>query len=227
MAPQIGQVTRFPWDHIAFDHSWEKKLEHICKFGPWERITSMWGLTCWAVMIFEHLLKTTGKTTIEEIWPHFEVYFSGWMKVEPFLPFFQQMFPSGKLKIWNVYNASEWFFWVQNEPDDMSLLLLTNHGVYYEFVPFDAWNRWVKQAIPLEHVQTDIDYVLIITTTAWLWRYVIGDVVRFVSRDPYKFHIVGRTKYRISSASTVLSNGPNKNVGRSLWQITIGLRYEF
>lgn len=199
MSPQIGQMTRFPSDDIAFDHSWEKKLDYICKYWPTQRITSMWWLTCWAVMIFEQLLQTTWKSSIEEIWPHFEVYFSWWMKVDPFLPFFKQMFPSWKLKIWNVYNASEWFFGIQSEPEDMSLLLLTNHWVYYEFIPFDLWNRGIKQAISLEFVEKDIDYVLLITTTAWLWRYVIWDVIRFVQIDPYKFNIVWRTKYRIST----------------------------
>ena len=121
------------------------------------------------------------------------------MKVDPFLPFFKQMFPSWKLKIWNVYNASEWFFGVQSDPDDMSLLLLTNHWVYYEFVPFDLWNRGIKNTISLEFVEKDMDYVLLITTTAWLRRYMIWDVVRFVHTDPYKFNIVWRTKYRIST----------------------------
>ena len=98
-----------------------------------------------------------------------------------------------------TYNASEGFFGIQNEPDDDALLLMLDYGVFYEFIPMEQLGLPRAQAIPLWEVEPGVNYAMVISTSCGLWRYLIGDTVRFTQTNPYKFHITGRTKHFINA----------------------------
>jgi hypothetical protein len=120
------------------------------------------------------------------------------MKIDPFVDRFTQIVGSDWFWIWQAYNASEGFFACQTHRDDPRMLLLTNHGIYYEFIAWSDYQVWVMNTISLAQVQIWVDYVLVMTTVAWLWRYIIGDIVQFSTIEPYYITITGRTKYMMS-----------------------------
>lgn len=196
--PTIGQMMRVPRGAKCYDWSREQKMDYIITQTIDTNITSIGWLPSWWLMILEEVCKARHTSTIQQIRPHFELYISGGMKIEPFVDRFVQIVGSEWFWIWQAYNASEWFFACQTHRDDPRMLLLTNHGIYYEFIIWSNYQAWTMDTIPLEQTQTWIDYVLVITTVAWLWRYVVGDIVRFTNTDTYYITVTGRTKYMMS-----------------------------
>lgn len=198
MCPVIWQIMRVPRGKKCYDRSREQKMNYIIDETLDKNITSIGWLPSWWLMILEEVCKARNKQTVTQIWPHFELYISGGMRIEPFIDRFRQIVWSDWFWIWQAYNASEWFFACQTHHNDSRLLLLTQHGIYYEFIARDDYQSWVMNTQTLEQISIGIDYVLVITTVAWLWRYVIGDIIRFTDLDPYYITIVGRTKYMMS-----------------------------
>ncbi len=196
-APRIGQHFRAPNSEISFIDNREEKAEKIMDTTLDENITFLNGQPSRCSNLMYKMLERTGKQNILEVRPNLEFFFRWGMAIDLYRSQFEKLFPSSEFKYYQVYNASEWFFAVQdrNYSDDMRLL--TNHGVFYEFIPVEEYGKEHPTVLTLEHVEQDKDYVIVITNNSWLWRYVLGDVIRFTCLDPRRIKVSGRTKYFI------------------------------
>lgn len=198
--PVIGDFLKAPGREILLQENWHKKLKLIAQNTVNENITSISGVPSWMLLVLKEVLNLTNKKHILEVWENFEVYFHGGVAFAPYKEEFQKLFPLEKVFYLNVYNASEGFFGFQLQKENDDLILLTDHAVFYEFVP--AVTSSVpreKKAIPLSEVEIGQNYAMIITTAAGLWRYEIGDTIQFTSKNPYKFKITGRTTQYINT----------------------------
>lgn len=196
-APRIGQHFRAPNAEVSFIENREEKAEKIIDTTLHEPITFLNGQPSWMSNLMYKILERTGKKNILDVRPDLELFFRWGMAIDLYRHQFQQLFPSSDFKYYQVYNASEWFFAVQdsNHADDMRLL--TNHGVFYEFIPLEEYGKENPNVLTLDHVETDKDYVIVITNNSGLRRYILWDTVRFTCLDPRRIKVSGRTKYFI------------------------------
>jgi hypothetical protein len=149
--------------------------------------------------VLKHMLDITGKNSVEELWPNLEVFFHGGVAFTPYREQYHQLIRSPKMNYLETYNASEGFFGIQNDFADPSMLLMIDYDVFYEFIPFEELDSPSPKAVPLWDVEIGRNYAMLISTSCGLWRYMLGDTVRFTSKDPYKFVITGRTKHFINA----------------------------
>jgi hypothetical protein len=177
---------------------WETKMDAIIDETIHENITSLAGVPSWMLVLLNRILERTGKDNIAEVWPNLEVYFHGGVNFNPYREQYKKMIPKVDFKYYEIYNASEGFFALQDTNNSKELLLMLDYGIFYEFIPMTAYAGENSKTITLASVEVDIDYALIITTNAGLWRYLIGDTIRFTSITPYRIKITGRTKHYIN-----------------------------
>jgi hypothetical protein len=144
-------------------------------------------------------MELSGKEHLEEVWPNIEVFFHGGVAFTPYREQYRRLIPSPQMHYEETYNASEGFFGIQSDPADPALMLMIDYGIFYEFIPLDELDKPTPTVVPLWGVQTGKNYAMVITTSSGLWRYIIGDTVRFTSTEPYKFIITGRTKFFINA----------------------------
>jgi hypothetical protein len=144
-------------------------------------------------------MELSGKTHLEEVWPNIEVFFHGGVAFTPYRKQYEQLITKPDMHYMETYNASEGFFGIQNDLTDPAMLLMLDYGVFYEFIPMDEFDNEQPTVVPLSGVKTGVNYAMVISTTCGLWRYIIGDTVKFVSTNPYKFIITGRTKHFINA----------------------------
>lgn len=197
-APFWGQYIRTPNLSIALMDDWEEKIEQMTKVTSVENVTSLSGVPSWTLFLLKKILEYTGKSNIHDVWPNLELYMHGGVSFSPYRKLFSELIPSEKMNYFETYNASEGFFGLQFEkPGEM--LLMLDYGVFYEFIHLDKFLTGNYETITLEDVKTDINYALVISTNAGLWRYIIGDTIKFTSLSPYKFVITGRTKSYINT----------------------------
>lgn len=193
--PSWANLRSTPEPSIAFMDSWEEKLEPMIRATMHENVTTITGVPTWVIVLFERILEITGKSHIHEIWPNLEAFFHGGVNFQPYRNQFQKFLPNS-MNYLETYNASEGFFGLQFLPSDSDFTLLTHHGIFYEFQPI---SRLHGPCIPLHEVQVGEEYAMVITTNSGLWRYRLGDTVRFSSTRPYRFKITGRTKSFINA----------------------------
>ena len=196
--PRWAQWRRVPSLRTALMDQWEEKIECIVQATATQNVTSLAGVPTWVHLIVQKMLATTGKDIIHEVWPGLELFIHGGVAFGPYKALFQTTAPRG-LRYMEVYNASEGFFAVQDQPQDAGMLLLPNHGIYYEFVPLAELDKAHPRAVPLADVVLGEVYALVISTNAGLWRYQIGDTVQFTSLNPCRIKIAGRTKQFINA----------------------------
>lgn len=187
-----------PSMEIALMPEWEAKINKMAEYIIHDNVTNIGGVPTWTIVLFRKMLEITGKNNILEIWPNLQVYFHGGVSFEPYKAQFQQFLPSEQVKYFEVYNASEGYFAVQNEADADDMLLLIDSGIYYEFLPIEEWEKEKPTAIPLQEVKLNVNYALVITTNNGLWRYNVGDTILFTSLAPYKIKVTGRTSQHIN-----------------------------
>ena len=149
--------------------------------------------------VLVRVLEISGKEHINDVWPNLEVFFHGGIAFTPYRSQYERIITSDKMHYMETYNASEGFFGIQNDPTDPSMLLMLDYGVFYEFMPMDEFGTDNPTVVPLEGVEVGKNYAMLISTSCGLWRYMIGDTVKFTSVKPYKFVITGRTKYFINA----------------------------
>jgi hypothetical protein len=197
--PWWVEFRRSPKLSTALMSEWEAKIAKMAEETSKEDITAMAGVPTWTMVLLQKVLEITGKQTISEVWQNLEVFWHGAVAFSPYRQSFQKLIGSSKMQYMEIYNASEGFFGIQDtfEPDEM--LLLLDHGVYYEFVPLEEIEKDHPKAIGLEEVELNKNYAIIITTNSGLWRYKIGDVIKFTNKEPFRFKIVGRTKQFINA----------------------------
>ena len=187
-----------PSQEVTLMAEWETKMEAIIDETIDENITSLIGVPSWMLVLLNRVLERTGKDNILEVWPNLEVYFHGGVNFNPYREQYKKLIPKKDFQYYEIYNASEGFFAIQDKNGSKELLLMLDYGIFYEFIPMTEYKGESSKAIPLSEVKKNIDYALIITTNSGLWRYLIGDTIRFTSLDPYRIKITGRTKHHIN-----------------------------
>ncbi|MDR0969689.1 MAG: GH3 auxin-responsive promoter family protein [Lentimicrobiaceae bacterium] len=193
------QLMKTPNLSIALMSEWESKIELMAKETKDKDVSSISGVPSWTIVLLRRILEITGKATISDVWPNLEVFFHGGVSFDPYREQFAQLIPSCNMNYMETYNASEGFFGIQDQTAVKELLLMLDYGVYYEFIPMDTFDDSNRKAIPLHEVELGKNYAMVITTNAGLWRYLIGDTIKFTSTSPYRIKITGRTKNFINA----------------------------
>ncbi len=197
--PFWAQMVRTPSLEIALMDEWEEKIEKMARHTAEENVTSMSGVPTWMVVLLERIIELKGVNDITEVWPNLEVFFHGAVAFTPYEKLFNSLIPSSGMRYVETYNASEGFFGIQDQSDSKDMLLMLDYGIFYEFIPFEDLDNENPRVLTLDQVELNKSYAIIITTNAGLWRYKIGDTVRFTSIDPYRIRISGRTRHFINA----------------------------
>lgn len=195
----LVNYLRVPGKDVALMDDWEQKIERIARDTMNVDVTNLSGVPSWMLVVIKRILDLKGKTHLEEVWPHLEVFFHGGVSFTPYREQYRQLITSEQMHYVETYNASEGFFGIQNDWADPSMMLMIDYGVFYEFMPLDELEKDNPKTYRLEEVELNKNYAMIISTSSGLWRYMIGDTVRFTSKHPYKFVITGRTRHYINA----------------------------
>ena len=197
--PFWAEFSSTPSNKVSLMSDWELKMAAIVEETIEENVTSLAGVPSWMLVLLNNVLEKTNKKTLFEVWPNLEVYFHGGVSFNPYIAQYRTILPSKKFKFYEIYNASEGFFAIQDQNFSNDLLLMLDYGIFYEFIPMNTYGSETQKIIPLSEVQLNINYAMVITTNAGLWRYKIGDTVKFVSLNPYRIKVTGRTKHHINA----------------------------
>ena len=190
---------RVPPKEIALLGDFEEKMERIARFAFDRNVTNISGVPSWMMAVLKHMLDITGKQSVDELWPNLEVFFHGGVAFTPYREQYHRLIRNSNMKYVETYNASEGFFALQNDPLDPAMLLMIDYDIFYEFMPLEDIGSPSPRVLPLWEVELGKNYAMLISTSCGLWRYMIGDTVRFTSKDPYKIVITGRTKHFINA----------------------------
>ncbi len=196
--PFWADYSSTPGNEVALMANWETKMPAIVKETVIENVTSLAGVPSWMMVLLNNVLETTGKDNILEVWPQMEVFFHGGVSFDPYADQYKKLLPANHIKYYETYNASEGFFAIQDTNDSKELLLMLDYGIFYEFICMKTYGTLNEKIIPLSEVELGQNYAILITTNAGLWRYKIGDTVRFTSKNPYRIKVSGRTKHHIN-----------------------------
>ncbi|MCZ2248582.1 MAG: GH3 auxin-responsive promoter family protein [Bacteroidia bacterium] len=196
--PLLAEFARTPSPEITLMDDWHMKIEKLAEATISENVTSILGVPSWMLLLLKYILQKTNKKNIGEVWPNLEVFFHGGINFNPYVKSFKSIIPDNVF-YFETYNASEGFFGIQDQIDSTDLLLMLDYGIYYEFIPFHHNHPEYNKTCTLEEVELNKDYALVISTNGGLWRYQIGDTIRFTSLTPYRFKIIGRTKHFINA----------------------------
>lgn len=195
----LVNLIRVPKKEIALLSDFEVKRDRIARSTIGKNVTNLSGVPSWMLSVLRRVLELTGKDSLEQVWPNLEVFFHGGVAFAPYREQYRQLIRSDRMHYVETYNASEGFFGVQTDPTDASMTLMVDYDVFYEFIPMDEFGKAAPTVVPLEGVETGKNYAMLISTSCGLWRYLIGDTVRFTRKDPYRFVITGRTKHFINA----------------------------
>ena len=195
----LVNFIRVPSKKIALMDEWEAKIEALANTTINQNVTNLSGVPSWMLVLIKYILEKTGKTSLEEVWPNLEVFFHGGVAFTPYRDQYNQVIKSDKMHYMETYNASEGYFGTQSDFADPAMLLMIDYGIFYEFIPLEDIELDNPRAYRLEDVELGKNYALVISTSSGLWRYMIGDTVKFTNNRPYKFVITGRTKHFINA----------------------------
>ncbi|WP_373776760.1 GH3 auxin-responsive promoter family protein [Porphyromonas loveana] len=197
--PWLGNSVRVPSKQTLLMSEWTEKMQAVIREVAHARVGSLSGVPSWMLVMIKELLAAQNCKTLSDLWPELEVFFHGGISFSPYKAQYEKLIPSSRMQYMETYNASEGFFAIQDDPQDSGMLLMLDYGVYYEFVPMDTFGSAHAEAVPLEGVDLGRNYAMLISTLGGLYRYVLGDTVRFTSLHPYKIVITGRTKHYINA----------------------------
>lgn len=198
VSPAVNYL-RVPRKKIALMDEWEAKIEAIANNTIKANVTSLSGVPSWFLVLIKRILEKTGKQTLEEVWPNLEVFFHGGVSFNPYREQYKQIIHSPEMHYVETYNASEGYFGTQNDLSDSSMLIMIDYGIFYEFIPLEDVDSENPRVYSLSEVELNKNYAMLISTSSGLWRYMIGDTVKFTNNKPYKFVITGRTKHYINA----------------------------
>ena len=193
------QFLRTPDLSIALMDNWEEKIEKLAEATVNENVTNISGVPTWTLVLAKRVMEMTGHDNLLDIWPNLELFIHGAVSFTPYREQFAKLIPSEKMNYLETYNASEGFFGIQDQPKSEEMLLMLDYGIYYEFVPMEEYGKEFPVTLSLDEVELDKNYALVISTNSGLWRYLIGDTVRFTSLNPFRIRITGRTKLFINA----------------------------
>ena len=196
--PFWAEFSSTPSNEVSLMPDWETKMQAIVDKTINENVTSLLGVPSWVLVLLNQVVESTGKNNLFEIWPNLEVYFHGGVSFDPYLEQYKKLLPKNNFLYYETYNASEGFFAIQDRNNSKELLLMLDYGIFYEFIPMDTYDSPKEIVIPLSDVELGKNYAIVITTNAGLWRYKIGDTIRFTSINPFRIKVTGRTKHHIN-----------------------------
>ena len=197
--PFWAEMLRTPEMSIALMDNYEEKIEKMAQVTKDINVTNIAGVPTWTIVLAKRILEITGKKNLLEVWPNLELYVHGAVNFEPYKTQFKKLIPTDEMYYLETYNASEGFFGIQDQSDTNDLLLMLDYGIYYEFIPMEELEKENPDTLSLSEVELDKNYAIVISTNAGLWRYMIGDTVKFTSLSPYRIKITGRTKHFINA----------------------------
>ena len=196
--PFWGQWLRTPELSIALMDEWEDKIEQLANITANENVTSIAGVPTWTLILLKRILELKKADNIKQVWPNLELYINGGVSFIPYREQFEKII-GAPINYLEVYNASEGFFAAQEKPDDDGMTLFTEHGIFYEFLPVEEYGKSTPLTLGLGQVQLNKNYAIVISTTGGLWRYLVGDTVRFTSLNPYRILVTGRLKHYMNA----------------------------
>jgi hypothetical protein len=197
--PIWAQFIRTPSLETALMNNWEEKIEKMASETALENVTNIAGVPTWTILLIQKVMEIQGKDNIFDVWPNLEAFFHGAVSFTPYRQLFKSLIPSDNMRYWEIYNASEGFFGIQDQKDSNEMLLMLDYGIFYEFIPLTEIEKENPKALHLSEVELDTNYAMVISTNAGLWRYNIGDTIKFTSLSPYRIKISGRTKHFINA----------------------------
>jgi len=201
--PWYAEFVRTPSREVSLIADFETKVQRIAEITIKQNVTNFAGVPSWNLVLMKRILEVSGKKNLLEVWPNLELFMHGGINFEPYREQYRQLIPSDDMHYLETYNASEGFFGIQDDPRDSSMLLLTDAGTFYEFIPMAKLAEAQAGAFTafdtVETVKENVNYAIVITTNSGLWRYLIGDTVMFTSLYPHKLKITGRTRHFINA----------------------------
>jgi hypothetical protein len=197
-SPFWSNWIRTPDLSIALMDEWESKIEKLAQSTITENLTSMAGVPTWLIVLLKSILEITGKQTIKEVWPSLELYMHGGVSFVPYKQQFEKLIGT-PINYLEMYNASEGFFAAQDDITVDGMLLMCEHGIFYEFMPVDEYGKEQPRTLQLDEVEVGKNYAPVITTNGGLWRYLIGDTIQFTSINPCRVKVSGRLKHYINA----------------------------
>ncbi len=197
--PFWTDFIRTPTTEIALIEEFEEKIDKIIETALDQNVTSFTGVPSWYLVLFKKVLEKTGKDNILEVWPNMEVFAHGGVNFEPYREQYKKLIPSEQMHYIETYNASEGFFGIQDNLHRDDMLLMLDYGIYYEFIPMSDWGLDNPHTLSLGEVELNENYAMVISTNAGLWRYIIGDTIKFTNKYPFKIKVTGRTKHFINA----------------------------
>ena len=195
----LANLVRVPKKQTALLSDFEVKRDRIAQETLNKNVTNLSGVPSWMLSVLSRVMELSGKEHLEEVWQNIEVFFHGGVAFTPYRKQYEQLITKPDMRYMETYNASEGFFGLQDDPNDKSMLLMLDYDVFYEFIPMDEFGTENPTVVPLWRVEIGRNYAMLISTSCGLWRYIIGDTVKFTSVNPYKFVITGRTKHFINA----------------------------
>ena len=193
--PFWAELSSTPSSKVSLISEWEKKVQAIINESIDQNVTSFAGVPSWMLSLLQQVIQQTGKDNILEIWKNAEVYFHGGVSFDPYRNLYKNLFPSKDFKYFEIFNASEGFFAIQDQNNSSELLLMLDYGIFYEFIPTSQSDQDI---ISLADVKLNVNYAMVITTNSGLWRYKIGDTIKFTCLNPFRIKVTGRTKHFIN-----------------------------
>ncbi len=197
-SPFWGQWLRTPELSVALMDEWENKIEKLAQITANENVTSIAGVPTWTLILLKRIMEIKGKSSISEVWPNLELYINGGVSFVPYKDQFDKIIGK-KINYLEIYNASEGFIAGQQSPDDDGMLLFTEHGIFYEFMPVEEYGKPNPQTMGLKDVEVGKHYAPLVSTAGGLWRYLIGDTIKFTHLNPYKIVVSGRLKHYMNA----------------------------
>lgn len=197
--PPWAQFIRTPSLETALMGNWEEKIEKMAVETAQVNVTNIAGVPTWTALLIQRIVALEKKENILEVWPNLEVFFHGAVAFKPYRNLFESLIPKSSMRYVETYNASEGFFGIQDQQNSEEMLLMLDYGIFYEFIPVEELDKEQPRAVGLGEVEVGKNYAMIISTNAGLWRYNIGDTIKFTSVSPYRIKISGRTKHFINA----------------------------
>ncbi|HUH33193.1 MAG TPA: GH3 auxin-responsive promoter family protein, partial [Daejeonella sp.] len=197
--PFWAEFYRTPEMSITLMDNFEEKVEKTARATIDVNVTNLSGVPTWNIVLAKRVLEITGKDNLLEVWPNLELYFHGAVNFTPYREQFKNLIPSSDMYYLETYNASEGFFGIQDQSNSEEMLLMLDYGIFYEFLPMENFGDENPKTLGLDEVELNKNYAIIISTNAGLWRYLIGDTVKFTSLSPFRIKITGRTKHFINA----------------------------
>ncbi len=197
--PLWAKFLRAGNQETALLSEWDVKIKKMAEETVSQNLVSFAGVPSWTLVFIKYVLKLTNTNNLLDIWPNLELFSHGGVSFEPYREQFKQLIPSGKMNYLETYNASEGFFGIQANPNTNDMLLMLDYGIFYEFIPMTEFGTNNPNTLTIEEIELDVNYAMVISTNGGLWRYLIGDTVKFTSKYPFKIQVTGRTKHFINA----------------------------